>query len=469
VRVFASQRVTDLIRESLNVASAIRAEFRKAVPKAPVDNRLLRLAETVVALRNDVLPAVEQGSLRTRPHEAMSAIEAVLAKALPQQVIVLALGDDVGYGEYELWSEIRTQLSELGMVDGLSADAVRFLALWFPAAEKDNVLLHANLCHEVGHELLTAARWADRFLAVLPGDDAIRALAGEIQPRDEYAKLSDAEKETVLTTLVANTGRQYRDNGVLTNWLGELLCDAVAICVLGPAAAFATAELLRLKLGRDRDRFNRTHPRWALRIELQRLHLGDWEGEARPPTFEDLLEDYPTAYKYLEETQADFVGEPGTIAELQLENDRDLGYRIERSEAFYAALEQALRNKLPEILQVVRDWLAPRGLLYTPADFKGEVPALITKLEALLPPSTVGGFGTEKPASYASIMNAGALVRRDRLKKFTDDIGPYRADEVKNAGSGSYQAEELIFALVRKAIADADVHRRWLAAEATDL
>src|SRR5205823_558768 len=129
---------------------------------------------------------------------------------------------------------------ELGMADGLSADRIRFLALSFPSGEKDNVLLHANLCHEVGHELIKDARWADRFLSELPGDEAIQRLTATIQPQHDFAKLVDLEKATVVTNLLTRTGRFYEESGVLTNWLGEVLSDAVAICVLGPAAAFAT-------------------------------------------------------------------------------------------------------------------------------------------------------------------------------------------------------------------------------------
>lgn len=458
--------MAELITESRNVSRAIREEFRKLAPSAVLDNRLGRFCEILVALREDVLPALEQGALRSRPHEAMSAVEGIFAKALPQRVIVFGLADDAGYGEYDLWSEVRTQLSDLGIPDGLRADRVRFLGLSFPPGEKDNVLLHANLCHEVGHALIQDAHWLDRFIPELPGDEAIQHLTANIQPQDVFAALGDEGKAAAVTNLFARTGRLYARNGILVNWLEELLSDAVAICVLGPAAAFATVELLRRSVGLHSDFFGRTHPRSALRIELQRLHLGDWEAVSGDPSFEDLLAAYPKAYAYLEDTHAAYVGEPGRIPEVQWEHASGIDYRIERTLEFYEALEQALRNKLPDILEVVRTWLLPRGLLYTPADFQEEVPHLIAKLEALVPPSTFGSYGAERPASYAGIMNAGALLRRQSLDAFTAGIGPYQALEARDPGSGTYKAEELIVALIRKAIADSHVHRRWLSANA---
>lgn len=390
----------------------------------------------------------------------MLAIESVLAKALPQEVIVLALGSEFHtYAEHDLWSKVRTQLSDLGLEDRIAAERLLFLSLQFPTAEKDNVLLHANLCHEVGHELVSPFRWADPFLSVLPGDEAIRALAKHIEPHDRYAGLSESEQRTVLANLVTRSGDHYWDSGVLANWLGELLADAVALCVLGPAAAFATAELLGLRLGLHRDRFGRTHPRWALRIELQRLHLEHVEADL---SFGKLLEDHSEALTYLEHVHQEYLGEPGVVEEREFEQHGD--FSIERTMTFYDALEQALRNKLPEILEAVRRSLASRDLLYTPEAFAGEVPALIEKLEAMLPPSSLGEFGSERPASYAGIMNAGALVRRDGLTRITNAVGRFRSREQENRGAGRYEAEELVFRLIRKAISDADIHRRWLAA-----
>jgi hypothetical protein len=462
-RVFASERVADLIAEAQTVARAIRSQFLALDGKGETDERrLLRLTRALFALRHHVLPALEQGSLRTRPHEAMLAIESVLAKALPQQVVVLALaGAYHAYAEKDLWSSVRTQLGDLGLEDVLGKANLLFLGVDVPTAEKNNVLLHAILCHEVGHELVASYRWADQFLALLPGDAAVENLADKIEDQEKYRGLTETERQTVLANLVARSGRSYWDSGVLANWLGELLADAVALCVLGPAAAFATAELLSLRLGNDLDPFNQSHPRWALRIELHRLHL-EYREEAGNPNFEELLTAYPLAYNYLENVHQTYIGADGVVFDREFEQVE--GFSLERTLQFYDALEQALHNKLPEILRTVRKELAPRGLLYTTKDFALEVPALIEKLEALLPPSTVGVFGTETPASYAGIMNAGALVRRDRLTKITTDVGRYQAMELEQAGSGQYDAEDLVFRLVRKAIADADIHRRWLLA-----
>lgn len=436
---------------------AIRARFLTAASTPVEERRLLRLARTLMVLRHDVLPALEQGSLRTRPHEAMLAVEAILARAIDEKVVVLAVGGDRHtYSEHDLWSGVRTQLSDLGLDDRLGRDKLLFLSLAFPLAEKDNVLLHANLCHEIGHQLGRSYRWADPLLAVLPGDEAVEALGAEVQPATRYRVLSATEQRTVLDGLVARTGRNYWDSGVLANWIGELVADAVALALLGPAAALAIADLLTLALGQERDAFTPTHPRWALRIRLHQVHLAH---EDEGLSFDQLLTSYPKVLESLEHTHQEFLGREGQIEVEDFESHE--GYRLERTPAFYAACEKALANKLPDIAAAVRNSLKARAVLFTPAQFAADVPPLIEKLEALLPPSSIGSFGSERPASYAGIMNAGAIVRRDRLAAITQDVGRFKAREEEGRGAGRYDAEELIFSLVRKAISDADIHRRW--------
>jgi hypothetical protein len=269
----------------------------------------------------------------------------------------------------------------------------------------------------------------------------------------------------VLASLVARSGGQYWNSGVLANWIAELLADAVALCVLGPAAAFSSAELLSLKLGNDWDPFKPSHPRWALRLKLHRLHL-EHRTSGGEPSFEELLTTYAKAYEYLENIQQVYLGEPGQVDEREFEQSD--GYTIERTAAFYDALERAVLNKLPEILAAARGDLDKCGLLYTPAMFAAEVPSLIDKLEALIPPSTIGPFGSERPATYAGVMNAGVLARRDRREAIRGDVGRFAALEASERGAGDYETEELIFRLIRKAISDSDIHARWLAAGGVD-
>lgn len=465
-RAFASPRVKQLlIPEALSVVRAVRAQFLAPRAGGPSqDRRLARLAGTLLQLRVYTLPALQQGALSARPHEAMVAVESVLQQALDREVVVLAAGiDEPNYMELDLWSEVSTQLPDLDLPDKISEAGVLFMYLNFPSAEKNNVLLHANLSHEAGHQLVRHFKWADPILAVLTGDVAVQSLSAFIEPQSRYTALNETERTTVLQNLLARTGQGYSDSGVLANWVAELLCDAVALAILGPAAAIAFTELLGLGLGQEQDCFESSHPRWALRVKLHRLHLRGEDGAS--PTFDDLLISYPDVVTNLEHVHQDLMARPPELPEAQFESHE--GFRIERTVEFYQAVERALENKLPEILRRVRDDLGPRGLLYTPSSFASEVPVLIEKLEALLPPSTIGSFPSEQPASYAGIMNAGAVARMDRLGEITASVGRYAALEAEQVGKGRYEAEELTFRLVRKALADADLHRRWLEARAS--
>jgi hypothetical protein len=456
---YASPRILVLLEATSELNQAIRHRFASYDPARSdtlAERSLERLWFAMVELRMVVLPAIEQGSVRARPIEVMLAIEQLFKATLDQEVVVLASpGELHEYAALDLWRRAAVAAAELGLEPRLDKAGVRFIRLRFSDIERDNVFLHCNLVHEIGHELIRPFHWDDELGTIL-GDDAIRSLRARVEPQAEFAALGEDDQALVMHELLARDEEAYDSSGVLLNWLDELLADLVALVILGPAAALAAAEWLNLLNIESADRWSRTHPRWSFRIDLEREYL---DLQIEGACLSEELAAYPQALNYLESTQARHVA---TSLLPEAAGSESTGtFSLPRDEIFFSALEQALRNKFPDLIEKVGSGLANVGMRLSPRAFREEVPPLVRQLMCLIPPSTTGDGADQRPASYRAIVNAGAMVRFDRLSDLVEAVPALKADEDGARGAGSFRADELISALVRKAIADALIFERW--------
>jgi len=456
---YASPRIRVLLEATSELNHAIRNRFATYDPaqsSALAERSLERLWFAMVELRMVVLPAIEQGSVRARPIEVMLAIEQLFKAALKEEVVVLASpGELHEYAALDLWRRPAVAAAELGLEPRLERAGVRFIRLRFSEVERDNVFLHCNLVHEIGHELIRPFHWDDELGTIL-GDDAIRSLRARVHPQAEFAALAEDDQALVMHELLARDDEAYASSGVLLNWLDELLADLVALVILGPAAALAAAEWLNLHTIESADRWSRTHPRWSFRIDLERHYL---DREIDGACLSEELASYPQALNYLENTQARHVA---SSLPLDAPGSESAGtFSLARDEIFFGALEQTLRNKWPDLIETVESCLADAGMQLSPREFREEVPPLVEKLMCLIPPSTTGEGEDQRPASYRAIVNAGAMVRFDRLSELVAAVPALKADEERARGAGLFRADELISGLVRKAIADALIFERW--------
>jgi len=456
---FASPRIKVLIDATQELNDSIRTRFTtydEDHSDAGTERSLERLWFAMVDLRLVVLPAIEHGSVRGRPIEVMLAMEQLFKVALGQECVALSSpGERHEYAALDVWRRPAVAAEMLGLRPRLVDAGVRFVRLRFSDAERDNVFLHCNLVHEVGHELIKPFHWDD-VLSVILGDEAVRQLRSRVEPQPAFNALSEDAKALAMHELLAHNDDGYDTSGVLLNWLEELLADLVGLVVLGPAAALASAEWLNLSTTGAADRWSRTHPRWSFRFDLHREYLDE---ELDGSSLSHELENYPRALVYLESTHARHVAEALPVEGHESESFG--GFSIARDEAFFNALEQALQNKFAYLRSLVADGLGRVGLQFAPAAFRTQVPPLVEQLMVLIPPSTTGEGDAQVPASYPAIVNAGAMVRFGRLDDLVSAVPALAADERRSRGAGQFRAEELISGLARKAIADALMFERW--------
>jgi len=293
--------------------------------------------------------------------------------------------------------------------------------LSFPAAERDNVLMHAALAHEVGHALMEAEREANRPVPHIAVDESrCRELAPmTFAPRALPADLSQAIADAL----------KRRATEVLKYWQEELLADAWAVHLLGPAALLALQALGAQRPSED-------HPPTVLRADLMRgcLRRGGFEQAA---------------------SECAWLGNAFAAAGLEA-----AGTKVgPADQAEFQLAWEALRVGLNQIEEFVfpRDgqanWYTAEqwGLRCGPS----RLGRLITRLVHYVPPDRVG----DQPGDYAdlaTILNAGWAV-------YLDDHhwGEFCAGLGDDALAAQHQARRKLHRLVLKAIESFYVASMW--------
>jgi hypothetical protein len=373
----------------------------------------------VFLLRGSIVPALERGVLRGRPIEIMAELEKMMESALGANVVILSAAEDVlNYAVVDIWRPVRQILTRAGGADPLGPRTY-FVRVFYPRGERDNVTLAAHLYHEAGHVLGVELGWEDTLLSELYLDTAITDLANRIEPQAAYRAMSPAEQRDLLALLVGRGGVGYYDRGVLRNWLGELIADAVELVTLGPAAAVATADYLNSSdMGIPRP-WGPSHPRWYLRLELQRKYLDD--------RFDTEFPKYARTLSYVAETSARYpdlrrAGAPTG----EMEETAGGTFTLMCTEDFYLALERALRNKFDRLLSVVETDLAARGVAYTERRFADEVPLVIGQITRRSAPA----------ACHAGLLCGTVIARHDNIDELMGAYPDEAALEAKRPGDG---------------------------------
>ena len=158
-----------------------------------------------------------------------------------------------------------------------------FVFTSFPFVERQNILLHTLLIHELGHFKDVVDGLTDSVTRQIKIDqDAVKVLAEKIGSTKlksaTTAERVDANNDQgAQMTLADFLGDQIRQavharcSKILTNWLKEIAADLIAIRILGPAFFFALAEASAL-FG-VMDRYSDTHPSSNFRLKYLLLEL----------------------------------------------------------------------------------------------------------------------------------------------------------------------------------------------------
>jgi hypothetical protein len=148
------------------------------------------------------------------------------------------------------------------------------IVLAFPAHEQHTMLLHCLFAHELGHAAVRDKGLVTLTLAPIEGDAYEDWLDAAVAGMGDLSEMGKERAQTLVKL-----------------WIEELLCDALAFALLGPAYLFAFAEM-GLSVGWHEP--DDEHPSMALRTNLLVKFARDngWSSflEERQPTIWEWLQ-----------------------------------------------------------------------------------------------------------------------------------------------------------------------------------
>lgn len=132
----------------------------------------------------------------------------------------------------------------------------------YPIQEADSLFLHLIVAHEIGHHVIDQEKVDEKVLASDP------------DPTANAASLNTAisEFETIHSTSKVRARAEVLRR--LRGWLNELICDAVAFGVIGPAYLLTFAAFIMPLAGPEP---SPTHPPVMLRLKLLLRLMDNWD------------------------------------------------------------------------------------------------------------------------------------------------------------------------------------------------
>jgi hypothetical protein len=257
----------------------------------------------------------------------------------------------------------------------------------FPRIERDNVLLHATLGHELGHPI------ADKFLQSESGTQKFNDGFHRAVQRLTAAVEGNAVNEAALDTLREDITylMEFRTRG-----LQELISDCVGALLFGFSAVFASYDVLTINALDALPDYRQMYPPRRSRLRLQ--------------------------YRILEKT--------GHVSQIRSLSgvDRTLRSKIDK---FVDHLEQLIGqdhdvNKLrtDRIIGAAYDWINETiddaidfamtevgAVAYDVARVSDEVPELIQRLDMGLPPNEIGKYPNTTLVDWRSAILSAWLCR----------------------------------------------------------
>lgn len=404
----SAQWLWNLIKVSTN-------EMIKAVSELPVEsvrashlsNRYVECADYFHRLLG-FIHASEAGLV---PESMIIPIEEMIRKHVSKANIIVAyhwLPSNYSF-KRQLPKLLKSQLTvifESDQHEVVQSIPAVLAVLAFPAAEKENVLFHSILGHEVGHAL------SERF-------GSVKACKKFCLLEDEMYRLTKGESLDMfeLNTLQRNSTK------ILAEWIDELISDAWSVWLMQPASLFAIHALDPLQSASD------DHPPGYLRFNIMLECL-------RRMGFMDIAEEEEWLKNIFNKIESD--GNQSKITQKDA-----LHYQIP-----FATLENVLDKIVDHVMENATDAAEEE---INPDDFAqkwlSEQHPLIERLLNYVPPDCLEGtIGDDLiPADLSSIINAGWSVYFGYWSQFCEGL---------SAGdlNAQYDARKKLNRLLLKAI-----------------
>jgi hypothetical protein len=373
-------------REIISESRQLHERLEGGADSSAVEMRFRETVGSLVTALDGVLPRFLQ--IARSPHgrevEAMiHPVTRLVAKLFRQQVrsieLIFEPAEDYAY-ELSLVEELM-QVADILQPELREqlADLPQMVVISYPQHLEAETLVHAMVVHEIAHMVvdyvpddLPSAPIVEAFdLAVEEHYDRLRwalAAAAPARRRPRSWRQRDRVRRPPASTRQNDPGKEAREviNRRLRKWYDEFACDALAVGMIGPAYAFALADLdlasnrwAQIRGGAG----HQSHPglAWRLRRVI---------AQARRDYLEEEREDAPAAAA--------------------------LGAALDRLEAVIPAEQDELRPAERALLEAALKRLDEGGVVesvlghrahYTSLEFEIEIEIAWQKLHAGIPPA----------------------------------------------------------------------------------
>jgi hypothetical protein len=361
------------------------------------DPRELRLHCTLIDYLSQILEWLDHAHTAQTPRAHVSVLREISKKLLDGAEILVTPTIESNYRIHDKISWLETLavqgLSESRQEKVLAKLPNALFRVWFPRVERENILNHALLGHEMGHPI------ADEFF-----EDYEQG--SEYQTRLKRAQEEVAKDKTIAAMFAAcedDTERsQFKSEiserlaDIHERALVEVVSDAVATFVFGPSALLSLLDFFIREaldaLPSDDEYYPPNRYRWRSVLKL-------FKQEGYLQALREVIRRDPEGiYKALN-SALDFL-EDATSKNTDLEVIRSDPY----TRVAYAWLDETLRQAVPFARKRSMELLYNRELIGR------EVSALVERLQANVPPSEMGVWPDVTPVDWRSALCASWVV-----------------------------------------------------------
>lgn len=380
-----------------------------------------------------LLTFFEMGSREYITEGSVVLINSIVKKFNPNAVFVLVPIHEHNYTYLDLMKPLRKALSyTLPNIDEmLSGYPEKFSVFGFPLIQKENSSLNSILAHEVGHYIDEDHKISEKLMSKVILDPKIldkiakKAESSVIRGKKEIKLtyfITPEELKAAITKMAASQ---------ISEWLKELVADAVAFYLVGPVYLFSLTCFLITVIEIDEAAGDHPPPRMRVRLLLD--------------LFEDL--NYLSYLKDIKDGNNIEIANKFISLVQSIRKSLDSVEQREY-EDFPELVMNSVLGIIPEVQREVKKQIAHTQ--YKPEEFRSEVFKLIQLLDLVIPPAEIE---IGKPASVNSILNAGALYELVLMDNLYETL---EATTVKERA----EVRHMLHKLVLKALEASDIETR---------
>jgi hypothetical protein len=381
--------------------------------------KILQLADVTVRDIGSHISHIDEAQTQKLPWSLIQPIQKLAKAVLPDVQIMLRPQWEYNYTiiTTNLFDVYLNYLSRfINYVSGTSLEEIlgplgkSFHIIFFPSIERNNILLHCLMGHEIGH-LVSQKYFTEQRQQILL--QQIRDKVASIVEK-RITQIKDIPP-LLLTPAIIQQMKQIDMTRTTTMWekgLQEILSDIVGSLLFGPAMLFSALEIVLQDLGgldRIPNENNNFYPPWRMRLrnifqivkELGLLPLGDKFG------MEKVVTNVNQRFKLIEDVVNETPDKEG----------------IQKDEIAKIAYDE-IEKDIPVAKQMFTDDL--KSLLVTPSNLYEHLPHLIERIDFGIPPNAFEqSIYERKQSTIAEIINSAWFHRvawEDHLLKEGGDF-----------------------------------------------